>query len=248
MWRLLSLAGMFACARCRTDKRLGFQSHDKGAPCRPLLVIGKGAAYSQADAALRTFVERAGLPFLATAMGRGVVPDTHGASANAARSLALAKADVAIVFGARCALLLGNSGESTAASCSLLGQQHSSCNDLAKSFCPEAGFQSLILWASACKPVTHGVVMGRLNWQLHFGEPPKWSACVKFILVDVEPSQRDADKAALVLRGDAAAVAEQLCGALQGLKGGRFAPWRQQLSHKACLAPLSIVPEISPVM
>ena len=46
------------------------------------------------------------LPFLATAMGRGVVPDTHAGSANAARSMALAKADVAIVFGARCDGLL----------------------------------------------------------------------------------------------------------------------------------------------
>ena len=69
--------------------------------CRPLVVIGKGAAYSQADAALRQLVDQAQLPFLATAMGRGVVPDTHPASANAARSLALAQADVAIVFGAR---------------------------------------------------------------------------------------------------------------------------------------------------
>ena len=65
------------------------------------MVIGKGAAYSQADAALRQLVGQAQLPFLATAMGRGVVPDTHAASANAARSLALAQADVAIVFGAR---------------------------------------------------------------------------------------------------------------------------------------------------
>ena len=74
--------------------------------CRPLIVIGKGAAYSQADSALRQLVDQAGLPFLATAMGRGVVPDTHAASANAARSMALAKADVAIVFGARCPVWL----------------------------------------------------------------------------------------------------------------------------------------------
>ena len=47
-------------------------------------------------------MDRAQLPFLATAMGRGVVPDTHAGCANAARSMALANADVAIVFGARC--------------------------------------------------------------------------------------------------------------------------------------------------
>ena len=51
-------------------------------------------------------MDQAQLPFLATAMGRGVVPDTHAGSANAARSMALAKADVAIVFGARCEGLL----------------------------------------------------------------------------------------------------------------------------------------------
>lgn len=71
---------------------------------RPLVVIGKGAAYSQADQALRALVDATGLPFLATAMGRGVVPDSHPNNVNAARSLALAQADVALIFGARCAL------------------------------------------------------------------------------------------------------------------------------------------------
>ncbi len=65
------------------------------------MVIGKGAAYAQADQPLRDLVDAGGWPFLATAMGRGVVPDNHPANVNAARSLALAKADVAIVFGAR---------------------------------------------------------------------------------------------------------------------------------------------------
>ena len=79
----------------------------------------------------------------------------------------------------------------------------------------------------------------RLNWQLHFGDPPKWSSGVKFILVDVEPSQGDADKAALVLRGDAAAVAQQLSSALSGLDTDRAAQWRQQLSQKARLEELT---------
>lgn len=69
---------------------------------RPLVVIGKGAAFSQSDAQLRDFVSAAGVPFLATAMGRGVVPDNHQLCANAARSAALRGADVAIIFGARC--------------------------------------------------------------------------------------------------------------------------------------------------
>ena len=67
-------------------------------------MVGKGAAYAQADAPLRALVDSAGLPFLATAMGRGVVPDSHSNSVQAARSAALAKADVALVVGARCAL------------------------------------------------------------------------------------------------------------------------------------------------
>lgn len=69
--------------------------------CRPLVVIGKGAALSQADAALRLLVDATGLPFLATAMGRGVVPDGHPGAVNAARSAALRDADVAIIFGGR---------------------------------------------------------------------------------------------------------------------------------------------------
>ena len=71
---------------------------------RPLVVIGKGAAYSQADSALRALVDAGALPFLATAMGRGVVPDSHPLNVNPARSAALRGADVALVFGARCVL------------------------------------------------------------------------------------------------------------------------------------------------
>ncbi len=61
----------------------------------------KGAAIAGADDQLRRFVDGAGLPFLATNMGRGVVPDSHLRNCNAARSTALAGADVAIIFGAR---------------------------------------------------------------------------------------------------------------------------------------------------
>lgn len=68
---------------------------------RPLLVVGKGAALGGAEGPLRALVEAARLPFLATAMGRGVVPDDDALCANAARSLALGQADVAVVCGAR---------------------------------------------------------------------------------------------------------------------------------------------------
>jgi len=59
--------------------------------------VGKGAAYAQADAQLRALADATGVPVLA----RGVVPDSHPASVQAARSAALRGADVALVFGAR---------------------------------------------------------------------------------------------------------------------------------------------------
>lgn len=83
----------------------------------------------------------------------------------------------------------------------------------------------------------------RLNWQLHFGEAPKWSDKIKFILVDVEPSPRDAKKAALVLEGDAGLVAEQLTKAVRPL---RISSWQQELKIKVpnFLALLSCPSEI----
>lgn len=86
---------------------------------------------------MRTLATRWGFPVLHTAMGRGILPDSHPQCVNAARSLALEGADVALVVGAR------------------------------------------------------------LNWQLHFGEAPRWSQYVRFILVDVEPSERDQGRAAV---------------------------------------------------
>ena len=64
-------------------------------------MVGKGAAYARADGGLRGLVDAAGLPFLATAMGRGVVSDSHPSSVQAARSAALRGADVVLVVGAR---------------------------------------------------------------------------------------------------------------------------------------------------
>uniref|UniRef100_A0A3B5K7D7 2-hydroxyacyl-CoA lyase 1 n=1 Tax=Takifugu rubripes TaxID=31033 RepID=A0A3B5K7D7_TAKRU len=69
---------------------------------RPLVIIGKGAAYSRAETALREFVETSGLPFLPTPMGKGVLPDDHPHCVAAARSrLALLQADVILLLGAR---------------------------------------------------------------------------------------------------------------------------------------------------
>ncbi len=75
---------------------------------RPLIVIGKGAAYSQAEDAIREFVEKTGIPFLPMSMGKGVVPDTHPQCTAAARSLVLGQADVVVLLGARLNWLLGH--------------------------------------------------------------------------------------------------------------------------------------------
>jgi len=78
---------------------------------RPLIVLGKGAAYAQADNVIREFVENTGIPFLPMSMAKGLLPDTHSQSAATARSLAIARADVVLLVGARLNWLLGH-GES----------------------------------------------------------------------------------------------------------------------------------------
>ena len=68
---------------------------------RPLVIIGKGMAYSHAEEEVRAFIERTQLPFLASPMGKGVMDDTHPLSVGAARSHALQEADVIFLMGAR---------------------------------------------------------------------------------------------------------------------------------------------------
>jgi 2-hydroxyacyl-CoA lyase 1 len=68
---------------------------------RPLVVIGKGAAYSRAEVELRQFIESTRLPFLTSPMGKGVVDDQHALSVMPARGLALQDADVVLLLGAR---------------------------------------------------------------------------------------------------------------------------------------------------
>ncbi|PYH81693.1 hypothetical protein BO82DRAFT_374620 [Aspergillus uvarum CBS 121591] len=129
----------------------------------PLLVVGKGAAYARAEAQLRRLVDRTGLPFLPTPMGKGVLPDSHARNVSSARSAALKHADVVLVLGAR------------------------------------------------------------LNWILHFGEPPKWSPTAKIIQVDLcaEEIGRNAGAAELGIVGDISLVVDQLVAALANW---RYAP------------------------
>jgi oxalyl-CoA decarboxylase len=101
---------------------------------RPLILLGKGAAYAQADADIRSFIEKTGIPYLPMSMAKGLLPDDHPQSAAAARSLVLGKADVVMLIGAR------------------------------------------------------------LNWLLAHGKPPQWSPTVRFVQVDISPTEIDSNR------------------------------------------------------
>jgi oxalyl-CoA decarboxylase len=75
---------------------------------RPLIILGKGAAYAQADDAVRAFVEKSGAPFLPMSMAKGLLPDTHPQCAGAARSTVLRDCDVVMLIGARLNWLLSH--------------------------------------------------------------------------------------------------------------------------------------------
>jgi len=67
---------------------------------RPLVLVGKGAAWADAGPAIQKLVDR-GIPYVCSPMGRGTLPDDHPHFANASRSQALANADVIVMFGGR---------------------------------------------------------------------------------------------------------------------------------------------------
>jgi oxalyl-CoA decarboxylase len=79
----------------------------KGAK-RPLIILGKGAAYAQADDVIRSFVEKTGIPFLPMSMAKGLLPDVHPQCAGAARSTVLKDSDVVMLIGARLNWLLSH--------------------------------------------------------------------------------------------------------------------------------------------
>lgn len=128
---------------------------------RPLVIVGKGAAYARAEHEVRRFIDDTGLPFLASPMGKGVVADDHAQSVAPARSHALQNADVIFLIGAR------------------------------------------------------------LNWMMHFGEPPRFAGDVKIIQLDIAGDEIGANvPAAAALVGDAQAVMRQVNEAWTA------APWR----------------------
>ncbi len=75
---------------------------------KPLIILGKGAAYAQADDAIKSFVEKSGVPFLPMSMAKGLLPDTHPQCAGAARSTVLQQSDVVMLIGARLNWLLSH--------------------------------------------------------------------------------------------------------------------------------------------
>ena len=75
---------------------------------KPLLIIGKGAAYAKAENELQSFVEKLNIPYLPMSMAKGLIDDTHVLSMAPARSLALKEADVILLVGARLNWLLSH--------------------------------------------------------------------------------------------------------------------------------------------
>jgi oxalyl-CoA decarboxylase len=86
--------------RCALDLLAGAQ--------RPLIILGKGAAYAQAEDDIRAFIETTRIPYLPMSMAKGLLPDNHPQCAASARSLVLAQADVVMLIGARLNWLLAH--------------------------------------------------------------------------------------------------------------------------------------------
>ena len=86
------------------DRALGVL---KGAK-KPLIILGKGAAYAQCDDLVKRFVETSGIPYIAMSMAKGLLPDTHDQYAGAARSLVLKDSDCVMLIGARLNWLLSH--------------------------------------------------------------------------------------------------------------------------------------------
>jgi oxalyl-CoA decarboxylase len=75
---------------------------------KPLIILGKGAAYAQCDSEIKNLIEKSGIPYLPMSMAKGLLPDTHELCASAARSFVLPGADVVTLIGARLNWLLSH--------------------------------------------------------------------------------------------------------------------------------------------
>jgi len=68
---------------------------------QPLIIVGKGAAYSRGEKEVGELATSLGIPVLPTPMGKGVIPDSSPLLVSSARSAALAGADTVLLLGAR---------------------------------------------------------------------------------------------------------------------------------------------------
>jgi oxalyl-CoA decarboxylase len=140
---------------------------------RPLVLLGKGAAYAQADADIRSFIETTGIPYLPMSMAKGLLPDTHPQCVAAARSFVLSQADVVVLIGAR------------------------------------------------------------LNWLLGHGKPPQWSTNVRFVQVDISPTEIDSNRPiAAPVVGD---IGSAVAAFLTTLKPGQIkvpAAWTKAIADR----------------
>jgi oxalyl-CoA decarboxylase len=140
---------------------------------RPLIILGKGAAYAQADNEIRTLVEKTGIPFLPMSMAKGLLPDNHPQSAAAARSLVLSQADVVMLIGAR------------------------------------------------------------LNWLLAHGKAPRWFHNVRFVQVDIVPTEMDSNRPiSAPVVGD---IGSAMTAFLEALKPGQIqasAAWTKAIEER----------------
>jgi oxalyl-CoA decarboxylase len=104
LWKVVDPAPRQIPDHESVDRALGLLAGAR----RPLIVLGKGAAYARADERIREFVEATGIPYLPMSMAKGLLPDDHPQSAATARSLALKRADVVMLVGARLNWLLSH--------------------------------------------------------------------------------------------------------------------------------------------
>ena len=84
----------------------------KGAK-KPLIILGKGAAYAQSEKLVQKLVAETDIPFLPMSMAKGLISDEDKHSAAAARSLSLSGADVVILIGARLNWMLSHGAAPT---------------------------------------------------------------------------------------------------------------------------------------
>jgi len=171
----------------------------------PLVIVGKGTAYSRAEAEVKAFVEATNLPFLPTPMGKGVVPDNHPQCVAPARSKVRLLSAFAVRVQDRVPLI-------------------ASRFRLAGVFVQALQSADVILLLGA-----------RLNWILHFGKPPRFRPDVRVIQVDIAAEEMHTNvPAEVALVGDIAAVVRQLNEEL-AVRPFRFdakAPWWDELKAK----------------